>query len=330
MRQLAASLVASLLVAACGPGAGALATPSPAAQTAHTPAPDPLASLPAELPLASDPEPAPGSPEERLRSELFLRVVSSSSMGGGSKFARVPEVSIYADGTVILPRVVPSDNTPGLPPVVTVRLSNAGLERVRQKAAEVGLLSATELHLPSPGLHDGSITRFVALVAAARHTVSVNNINSKPVSGVAPEPDVPDLQSKRQAFASFAAWLRGIPSWTDLARPPAQLAVTKLAVFATIVDSGGPPTPSTWSLPLGEIIPGRGAAHCAIFRGAELTRALDAIKADTDDPPYWNLPDNTHAVLAFRPLLPDEATCDDLQTTVFGPQPKEPDGSGAP
>jgi hypothetical protein len=50
--------------------------------------------------------------------------------------------------------------------------------------------------------------------------------------------------------------------------------------------------------------------RCAVFRGSDLATALDAARAARDGD-RWRSERATYD-LGFRPLLPDERTCDDL------------------
>lgn len=302
----AAVLAATLALTGCGRTAASIAEPSP------------TTSPPAGSGVSADT--ASDAPVLRVEDVGGLTTASAS-------LARVPAVSVYADGRVITeagPVVTSSTGAPPALPVPVVRDVGAdGVAELVRLARDAGV--GTDALLGRPGIADATTTRFTVQIDGAEATTEAYALResvgsteqagaSSPDAGFAPGDGLTPAQDVerrrliglRKALTDVAATLG------DAAGPAAPYRPSALAVLAVPLIPGtadGQPVP--WP---GPALPGEptGAseATCVVAQGAALGRALVAA-GDVDVTRPWSWGGSSWA-LTFRPLLPDERGCADL------------------
>ncbi|MBJ7450768.1 MAG: hypothetical protein JHC71_01640 [Blastococcus sp.] len=284
--RTAAALLAALALAAC-------ADPS---RDAGGPVPSPTEAAPPDGPDA-----------------LVLRV---DQVGGyttpGADAARLPMVSVYADGRVF-----------GLGPVAAIwpgfawpnlQVRQIPVEQVRDLVARALAAGVADTTDPgSPPLADVTTTRFTLVTAEERVVREVYALREGATAGGLTD----DQRAVRAELLSLLDELQ------DVAQPfdgspavyEAPLVAAVVAPWIAPEDDGsglrfdgpprawpGPPLPGE---PIGPDI------GCVVAAGDEAT----AVRAAADGAHVltpWETPDGALWSVTFRPLLPDESTCADL------------------
>lgn len=240
--------------------------------------------------------PAPSSEQEAGDgSAVLLRVEDSNAMvAPRNRLSFLPKASVYADGRVVQevsPTLTSIDRDPALPALVQRTLTPVGLDALVERARAAGVGSGADLG--DPPVMDAPTTHFTLTTeqAGARYRLLDLSAALDDLPAALGEQEVgPQEPYRPQALAVLSA-----PAPAD--EPP------------------GEPVP--W---LGPALPGRdgtgGGGSCTVVRGADLAPVLDAAGQArrwtpwTDDGRTW--------LLGFRPLLPDEDTCEHLTRQVTG------------
>lgn len=284
--------------------------------------------------------PAPSSEQEAGDgSAVVLRVEDSNAMvAPRNRLNFLPKTSVYADGRVVQevsPTLTSIDRDPALPALVQRTLTPAGLDALveRARAAEVG----SGADLGDPPVMDAPTTHFT--LTTERGTVSTDayalgisagqdGIIGEPV----PSPSIPvgsgrddGTLTAEQAGARYRL-LDLTAALDDLAAalgeqevgPQEAYRPQALAVLAAPAPADEPPgEPVPWPGPALPVRDGTGGGgSCTVVRGADLAPVLDAAGQARRWTP-WTDGGRTW-LLAFRPLLPDEDTCEDLTRQVTG------------
>jgi hypothetical protein len=243
--------------------------------------------------------------------ELVLRV----DMLGGllpplERERQLPTMSIYGDGLVIVPAEVP-DIFPGPAGYAfrSFRIEDALVNQIVAGGLSIGL-RGPERHLAQQGpefVADAGATVVTLVVDGQRHVTSADALF-----------DSADNTAERRLLAEFLERLAGIDRGGGQAHE-----ADSYRVFVAAPDpgfegdlEGGPPVAwpfddalATW----GEPMPADGLtvdARCRVIRGDELADALPFLRSATASTIVSDEA-GTEAIVAYRPLLPDETGCDD-------------------
>jgi hypothetical protein len=266
----------------------------------------------AEQPDAAAPPSADLPPEAGA---LVLRV---EYVGGFTtpeiQTGRLPLVSVYADGRVIVegpvPAIYPAFAWPN------VQVLEIGRDRVQElvdRALAAGVGETADLG--TPPLADVPSTRFTLVTARETHV--------REVYGLAETAGMPDTglsaeqESARQELAELFGELTDLGVLEAGDEPPA--AFTPEAVAAIVrpwsapeedIAQGLAPDPVPWP---GPALPGEelGAGLTCVVATGEQAAAVRAAAGDANALTPWASEGATWSV-TFRPLLPDESGCADL------------------
>ena len=283
----AAVLLALVLgLSACAGASGPAAEPPDAA-------PSPTAELPAD----------PGA--------LVLRVEYTGGFVMPSMLtARLPIVSVYADGRVIsdgpVAAIYPG---PALPNVQMHRLDPADVQDLADQALAAGVTETADLG--TPPVADASNTRFTLVTAddvAVREVYALWETPEGDIGGV-----TADQAAARKKLGDFLATL------TDLTlgdpQPDAYVPAALAVVVSPWVDPGDGLTPPEVPWP-GPALPGESTGGpldvSCVTADAEQTRALLEAAGAANSATPWVTADGARWSVLFRPLLPDESGCADL------------------
>ncbi len=223
---------------------------------------------------------------------------------------RLPSISIYGDGLVLVPGAVP-DVFPGPAgyPLEGFRIDAELLDEIVGSALTIGLRGA-DRRIEQEGpefVVDGGATAITVVARGVRHVTMADALFDAPASS-----------GERQRLAGFVSRLLELHSE---ARDVATQAATSAAVYIASPDPGFGPDQglqpdaqwpfeqgmSTWGDPL----PPSGLSvdvRCALVKGAELSAALPALLAATAMTPFVD-DAGDRRIVAWRPLLPDQTGC---------------------
>jgi hypothetical protein len=229
-----------------------------------------------------------------------VRVVTSGGFAAESRQpAQPPQLSVFGDGRVITigPTTLEYPG-PALPNLQEFRLTRTGLAHVIDEARDAGLLDDPPPDFGDPGVADQSTTTVTVSVGERTRRVDVYALGSS--DGLTP--DQRENRARLDRFIQLAAdpdaLLTFVVPASERRYEPEALAVLVRPSDAT----GG----DTHAWPLGDL----SGTACAVLTGNDLAAVLDAARtARLGDP--W-ISGNVSYRLAFRPLLPDERTCDDV------------------
>jgi hypothetical protein len=254
-------------------------------------------------------------------STLVLQVRSGGGfVPWGYDFASVPSLSVYADGTAIVPGPVTLEY-PGkaLPNLQVVRLPDGALEELVAAAADVDLL-APGPDYGMPNVADLPTTRVRLVVGGETYEHAAYALGAGPGEN-APgdegmfgpgDTGLTDEQSAaRQALAQFVQRANELVGATGAEE---SYQVTALGVLAMAVDPAAQvdaeviePAVVPWPV---AAVPLADAGECALVEGAD-AEALLATLADANQLTQFEQDGVVHQVW-FRPLLPHETSCADL------------------
>lgn len=304
----------ALLLAAGGCGRDAVPASPPAA-----PSPSTSSTTSDGVPMAQPSAPADAP---------VLRV---EDVGGfttaGASLARVPAVSVYADGRVIALDLDPAADgpPPALPPLVQHDVGEAGVARLVALVLDAGI--GGEADVGRPNLADATSTRFSVVVDGETRSTEVYALReSAPPSDPASSDGLgggngfddgltDDQRAERQrlldlrtALTDVGATLGDEAAGSASPYRPTAMAVLAEPLGTTGDDDDGDPLP--WPGPaLPGATVGTTRASCVLADGAALDPVLGAAaEADATRPWSWR---GARWALAFRPLLPDETGCAD-------------------
>jgi hypothetical protein len=290
----AAVLLLLLALAACADRPGMAAPPS-------DPAPPPSAELPADA------------------GALVLRVEHTGGFTTPEmQAARLPIVSAYADGRVILQGPVAAIY-PGFawPNIQVLEVGKEGVQELADRALAAGVAETDDLG--TPPLADVPSTRFTLVTAAGTHVREVYGLTE--TAGL-PDPGLTDAQvAARQRLQDLFDELTDL----TLAQRPEDVPQpwTPAAVAAVVrpwtapeedIAQGLNPEPVPWPGPAlpGEPLGPLPDLGCVVATGDEVTAVIAAASGANVLTP-WSSPDGGRWSVTFRPLLPDESGCADLQ-----------------
>lgn len=306
----------ALLLTTGGCGRGAAPATPPAAPSATTSS------------TTGDGAPAASSDAPVLRVEDVGGLTTAST-----SLARVPAVSVYADGRVValVPDPAADGPPPALPPLVSRDVGEASVAALVALATDAGI--GDDADVGRPALADATSTRFSVVVDGETRSTEVYALReaappsdpawSNGLGGGTGFDDglTDDQRDARATLLELRAALTDVeatlgPEAAGPATPyrPAAMAVLAEPLPPTREDDEGDPLP--WPGPaLRGAAVGTAQASCVLVDGAALGPALDAAAgAEARRPWSW---EGARWALAFRPLLPDETGC----AAVVGPDP---------
>ncbi len=265
---------------------------------------------------AGPPAAPPGADLPSAADALVLRV---EHVGGFTtpegQAARLPIVSVYADGRTILQGPVPAIYPAfAWPNIQVLDIGTEGVRQLADRALAAGV--AESLDLGTPPLADVPTTRFTLGTEDGTHVREVYGLSE--TAGM-PDPGLTDEQvAARQRLQELLTELTDL----GIAETPEEVPQpwTPAAVAAVVrpwtapeedIAQGLSPEPVPWpgpALPGEQIRPGIG---CAVATGEQATAVIDAAgQANVLTP--WSTPDGAVWSVSFRPRLPDESGCADL------------------
>jgi hypothetical protein len=246
----------------------------------------------------SGPSRPPAGPDE-----VVVRVVTSGGFTAESRqAAHLPEVSVFGDGRVVVvgPTTLEFPG-PALPNLQEFRVTDDGVTRILRAAREAGLLDDAAADYGDPGVTDQATTTVTVRTDGRTREVEVYALGFKGrVSGVTPEQSENRDRVERFIELTGDAGALGDDVVVGSER---RYEPTALAVLARPSETTDDDT-DAW--PLGDLA----GTGCTIFTGDDLGVLLDAAR-DAHEGDLWTAAGASYR-LSFRPLLPDERTCDDV------------------
>jgi hypothetical protein len=303
VRLLATSLIA-LLASACTVAGG------PASEPPGSPAPSGPA-VPSASPSVAGIVYPTGS------SDLVLRL---RNVGGFvapvAHFLETPVISVYGDGTVIVPgpqiAIYPG---PALPNLQRATISPAGMQILLAAARDAGLLGP-DAHYDLVGIADAGTAEFTLNAEGRIHKISAYALmegGNGPL-GSGADPAVTAARAKLATFqgqlGNFQALLGSeLGSWSQYQADAVQLIVSRGAP-----DDGQGLVQQPLAWPLTTHLGGFGATlpelmegqRCGVVSGADLDLLMPLLQKANSLTPWLDA--NLFGV-AVRPLLPDETGC---------------------
>jgi len=243
-------------------------------------------------------------------------VVQVSYLGGfvspDMLVTRLPVISVYGDGRVVTEGpVIAIYPGPALPNVQVQKISVAEVDKLVKLGVAAGV--GVSADYGQPGVADAPDTKFAVLTASGLKTSQVYALGEAAGSGL--------TDAQIQARAKLKAYLDQL---TDLPKTLGKDAVSASTPYEPTAvaavsgpwnaDSSGVGQQPEIAWP-GPALPGQPVRPgfelgCVTVTGNELAATLDAAKKANAATP-WTSGGKRWSV-AFRPLLPDEASCADL------------------
>jgi hypothetical protein len=240
-----------------------------------------------------------GSSPER-RDVAVVRVVTSGGFAAESRQpAQPPQLSVFGDGRVITigPTTLEYPG-PALPNLQEFRLTRTGLAHVIDGARDAGLLDDPPPDFGDPGVTDQSTTTVTVSVDERTRRVNVYALGFS--DGLTR--DQRENRARLDRFIQLAAdphaLLPFVVPASERRYEPGALAVLVRPSDATDGDV------HAW--PLGDLA----GTDCVVLTGGDVTTAVQAERTAREGD-AWESAGATYTV-TFRPLLPDEHTCEDV------------------
>jgi hypothetical protein len=294
-RLLALSLVA--VVAAACTGAGAASS-------------EPVSAEPSESPAATGIAYPTGADDLVLR----LRYVGGFAPAS-SHLVDLPAVSVYGDGTVIVPGpVLAIYPGPALPNLQRATITPAGMQILLEAARDAGLLGR-DVHYDLEGIMDASSAEFTLNAEGGVHTVSAYALMEGTETPQGPDAAVTEARSRlatlQTQLGNLDALLGGeLGPWSAYQAESVQLLV---GPGAPDDGQGLTQQPVAWPLstPLatfGEALPDLLAGQrCGVVSGDDVDALMPLLEAANSLSP-WTDGDASYGIIV-RPLLPAEEGC---------------------
>jgi hypothetical protein len=246
----------------------------------------------------SSPPRAPTSPDE-----VVVRVVTE-----GAYFAEtrrpdhLPKLSVFGDGRVVVvgPTTLEYPG-PALPNLQEFRVTPDGLARVLDAARAAGLLGDEPPDYGKPGITDQATTTVTVRADGVTRRADAYALGFKGrLSGVTPE-----QSDNRRRLERFIEQAGDVDALRDDVVPGSERRYEPTALGVLVRPSVVTDT-ETRDWPLGDLA----GTDCVVLTGAEAATASAAARG-TSDGDTWMSAGAMYG-LDFRPLLPDEHSCDDV------------------
>jgi hypothetical protein len=256
-------------------------------------------------PTSSAPAPAAG---------LVLRIDQTAGfVVPSARFGQLPVVAVYADGRVITQGPVPAIYPgPALPNVQVQEIDQAQVQDVVDRALAAGVAETGDLG--SPPVADAFTTRFTVVTADETYVREVYALYETP-EGEPGEGVSTEQAAARDRLVDLLNSLTELGMTATTAYEPTAVA----AITSPWTDPGdglGSSPEMAWPGPAlpGDPVAGPPGFGCVTVTGAEVSEVLEAAASATQLTP-WATPENNRWSVTFRPLLPDEAACEDLEAS---------------
>jgi hypothetical protein len=256
---------------------------------------------------ASPGEPAAPSSEAAAAEGLVLRVEQTGGFVAPSMLAaRLPMVSVYADGRVITEGPVPAIYPgPALPNLQVAEIEPTAVQDLVDRALAAGVAETADLG--TPPVADATSTRFTVVTTAETYvreayalweTTEGSGLTGEQEEARAKLSDLLDTLTDQGAAAttSYAAETVAafVSPWVDPQDGVAQPQLPWPGPALPGESTGGPPD-----------------ATCLTTTGSEAQALLEVARTANAATP-WASGDGMRWSVAFRPLLPDETGCADV------------------
>jgi len=265
----------------------------------------------AQQPASPDSSDQGGARTNYAPDEVVLRVEYIGGFVAVQTLAtRLPFLTVYGDGRVITegPQILIFPG-PALPNLLERRIGAADLGRLVSLAVDAGVGSGTDYGMPS--VTDMPDTRFTVSTTDGVLTSQANGLGVD--EGLTPE-----QVAARQKLVDLQAALSDLPSTLGADAAGEETAYEPTAVAGVTSpfvapDDGLTQAEIAWP---GPALPGEPLGNfpdmsCVTISGTELASVLAAAEgANMLTPWVW---EDQRWFVGFRPLLPDESTCADLQ-----------------
>jgi hypothetical protein len=230
----------------------------------------------------------------------------------GAAFRSVPSVSVYGDGRVVSEGAqIEIWPAPALPSVQVGRLDREEVDRLVEAGRD--LVDADEDY-GTPPVADAPTTAVVVQDGDRRRIAAA--VALEELSGELVPPDGGGLTAEQRAARErLSAYVRQVQDAASAA-PAEAYEPAGLAVLAEPYGAAAPDVPpSELAWPGPALAPG----SCVVVTGEEAAAVRDAA-APASVETRWTTGGEVLR-LAFRPLLPHERTCADVQEPVVPPSP---------
>ncbi|HEX7472094.1 MAG TPA: hypothetical protein VF323_03355 [Candidatus Limnocylindrales bacterium] len=321
MRRLIVLSVLALGLGACSPAAAPSATPGTS--------PSPTGAPPSP---SAEPSSTPSASPSGLANVVFRVAHAGGFIAPSAELATLPDISIYDDGTVVMPGPArTADPGPAVPDLQVARVSAAGLASIMTAAGAAGLTDPAASFDGGPAPDAGVTVITIDLGGAVRHVRIVSLGDDTRDSGL--DPKVVAARVKLRAFLAGLTDLRKLLGADLVAGPAPYVAdslrlivnpgapgigggntlawplATGLAAFGVeITSASGGPIAGTGVGPMAAgLNGGGGAARCGVVKGADLA-TLAPLLARATTLTTWTS-DGQAWTMVVRPLLPDETGC---------------------
>jgi hypothetical protein len=252
---------------------------------------------------------ASGSAVPTSPDQLVLRVRRSGGLvGNRGQFGAIAPVSIYGDGRVVTPAPVPAIY-PG-PAMTNLQVQLVSPATLTQLLATGDALLAKGGDVGRSPVQDGTTTTI---------TIKGKSISVYALSEAQPsDPSLSPAQQRRRAeLAAFAEQISDLPSALGMAtaQPYEPVAVAILASPFVKPADGLPSQPAAAPWP-GPALPGaylnKGVKQGCVIASGDTLRKMLPVAQKAMQNAAWTSGGATWTV-KFRPLLPEETGCADLQ-----------------
>jgi hypothetical protein len=233
---------------------------------------------------------------------------------------RLPQFALYGDGTLITlgaqTEIYPQR---ALPPILMRSVNEAGIQAILHAAIDAGLTeSGAMTDMGSVGIADAPTTVFRLDAAGVQRTISVYALDA--VRGQRPPGMGRDEYEARRRLQRLVEQLgslgRLLPEGSASAPRPYDAQGARLFISSYQRDPSLKETPVSWPVtaqPLGSfgdpMNMALGDTRCGIVAGKYWTEVLEPVAVQANQLTPW-IDDGIPYAIAFRPLLPDEHTCE--------------------
>lgn len=223
---------------------------------------------------------------------------------------------MYGDGTVItLGPVDAMFPGPALPNLVTMKITEAGLQRLLAAAGQAGLLGP-DAQFPANGIADATTAEFTVVAAGSRHVISAYALRQA-AQGMEGGPASAAARARLRGFADALGDLRRTLG-ADVVGPDATYPWSSIRI---LVAKGGPQqgdpavTRPALAWPLSTPLatfgkPGTGPTaelRCGVVSGSDL-ESLRPLLARATQITGWSSSGSVYS-LSLLPMLPDDPGC---------------------
>lgn len=238
-------------------------------------------------------------------------VVVRVSSGGGFvpldlSLGHLPEFTLYGDGQLIwLDYEGGSSPTAALPALRTTVLNGEQIQALLDRAAQAGILDG-DIDYGTPNITDVGGTTVTVNVDGVQHSTSAYALGFD---------DVTLTDQQHAARDRLEGFIDDVSAAATQSAVPYAADAVAVFVFDYVPNDGGDtadPPAIDWPFADLATIPGSGTTStpCFTLTGDEVVPAVELAADATVNTPWVASGEQYH--LVFRPLLPDESGCDDL------------------